>query len=415
VWTLIRGCHEKGNVTTAGKSGTLASVTDARSAVTSYSYDAKGNMTGITPPAGVALKATMTVDTATSRTTSKLDGNQVTTSYTYDTLDRVKTLTYTKTGQTTKTITNTYDDIGNMTSLAEGSATTSYGFDPLNRVTSKQLPGGVGAITATFDGSGNLLSQSQGTDTTSYAYDVANNLTTLTLPGGGTPVTFTYDNNDRRLTTTYPGNVTQTQAYDASGRLTSIVGKTGTTTRTSFAYSHKIPGTTTDRGQRYTMTDMGGNVTTYSYDPYGKQTTSSGTVANPFRFGAAYGAYTDEGNLVKIGERYYDAGMGRWTQTDPLGGGYGYGYVGGNPINSIDPTGLFEWELDHQWTGWDLIVTFTVGELKVGGAAAGLYAVIAAATGGVGAGPIGVIGGHSHSRRRSVTTSGIPIWYWSSR
>ncbi len=42
--------------------------------------------------------------------------------------------------------------------------------------------------------------------------------------------------------------------------------------------------------------------------------------------------------LYKMGERYYDPSIGRFTQLDPLGDGYGY--ADGNPINSTDPSGL---------------------------------------------------------------------------
>ncbi len=83
----------------------------------------------------------------------------------------------------------------------------------------------------------------------------------------------------------------------------------------------------------------------YGYDPYGKLTSSSGSVANPWGYA---GGYLDSTGLVKFGARYYDPNLGRWTQRDGVGGSItapgaigAYLYVGCNPVNSVDPSGRF--------------------------------------------------------------------------
>jgi len=53
--------------------------------------------------------------------------------------------------------------------------------------------------------------------------------------------------------------------------------------------------------------------------------------------------------------RTYDPATGRYITSDPIGleGGLNtYGYVGGNPINRIDPTGLVEWNASYAGGGF---------------------------------------------------------------
>ncbi len=62
-------------------------------------------------------------------------------------------------------------------------------------------------------------------------------------------------------------------------------------------------------------------------------------MANPWRY---TGQYQDTATgLYKMGARYYEPELGRWTQQDPSGlDANAYTYVGGNPVNFVDPSGL---------------------------------------------------------------------------
>jgi RHS repeat-associated protein len=51
------------------------------------------------------------------------------------------------------------------------------------------------------------------------------------------------------------------------------------------------------------------------------------------------GEDNDPNGLEYLRARYYDNATGRFMSGDPLGSGYGY--AGGNPVNRVDPTGLF--------------------------------------------------------------------------
>jgi RHS repeat-associated protein len=82
---------------------------------------------------------------------------------------------------------------------------------------------------------------------------------------------------------------------------------------------------------------------TYTYDPWGNITSSTGALAttNPWHYA---GSYTDTATgYLKLGARYYNPTTGRFTQPDPAALYGGYAYAGDNPTNFTDPTGLDFW------------------------------------------------------------------------
>lgn len=81
---------------------------------------------------------------------------------------------------------------------------------------------------------------------------------------------------------------------------------------------------------------------TYSFDSFGKQTASSGSLVNPFQFTARES--DTETNLYYFRERYYDPQPGRFLSEDPAWFDAGidfYTFVRNNPINFTDPSGLY--------------------------------------------------------------------------
>jgi RHS repeat-associated protein len=81
---------------------------------------------------------------------------------------------------------------------------------------------------------------------------------------------------------------------------------------------------------------------TYTFDSFGKQTGSSGSLTNPFQYTARES--DSETGLYFYRARYYDAASGRFMSEDPIrfdgDGANFYGYVSNSPLNFVDPSGM---------------------------------------------------------------------------
>jgi RHS repeat-associated protein len=109
----------------------------------------------------------------------------------------------------------------------------------------------------------------------------------------------------------------------------------------------------------YYHSDGNGNVTSlldshqtvaarYQYDPFGNLLASSGIMAdvNLYRFSSKE-AHANSG-LYYYGFRFYEPGLQRWMNRDPIGEAGGlnlYSFVGNNPLMLVDPWGL-------DWKSW---------------------------------------------------------------
>jgi RHS repeat-associated protein len=79
---------------------------------------------------------------------------------------------------------------------------------------------------------------------------------------------------------------------------------------------------------------------TYTYDSFGKQTASSGSLTNPFQYTGR--EFDSETGLYFYRARYYDPSTGRFLSEDPLqhdGGNNFYAYVLNDPLNLTDAFG----------------------------------------------------------------------------
>ena len=243
---------------------------------------------------------------------------------------------------------------GEMTGVTESSdvatvypatSSQSVSFNNLNQITS------LAGQAYSYDADGNLTSDGAHT----FSWDAENRLVGVTYTGqSGKATTFTYDGLGRRVAisnTPAGGGTATTTTYVWCGTaLCQARNNTGTPIREYLAEGEYLPGTTplslyygadqVGTVRRVFSTD--GSAPAYSYDPYGNPLQSTAPVTD---FGYARMMNQRDTGLNLTLYRAYDPNSGRWLSRDPAGEGIDqgynlYGYVNGDPINSIDPLGL---------------------------------------------------------------------------
>ncbi|TPW17219.1 MAG: Teneurin-3, partial [Halothiobacillaceae bacterium] len=127
-------------------------------------------------------------------------------------------------------------------------------------------------------------------------------------------------------------------------------------------------------GSTIALADSSGVIQTrYSYDPFGNTTQTGQASTNPFQY---TGRENDGTGLYYYRARYYSPAKQRFISEDPIGFGGGdanlYAYVGGDPINFIDPLGLAancssDDSDDLDWTEYILPGILIGGDILLGG------------------------------------------------
>lgn len=354
------------------------SMTAAAQATANYTFDNANRLTAITQGSETVQLA---YDADNRRTTLTLP-NGIVVNYGYDTASELTGLTYTQgNGTTLGNLAYVYDAdrriIQKSGTFATGvlpTATTQPAtFDLNDRKTS------FNGQALTYDANGNLTSD--GTNT--YSWNARNQLTQISQ-GGNAQLSFSYDPLGRCISKTVQGTATQF-LYDGNNAVQETQGSTINPILVGLGVDERFARNDVT-GRTYLLTDLlnstialtdpnGAIKQQYSYDPYGNVTPSDTTTGftNPYQY---TGREADTAGLYYYRARYYSPVFPGFISEDPITFGGGqlsfYAYVAGNPLNNLDPYGL--WSLTIQGYagfGGGVVLTGTGFSLKSIGFRAG--------------------------------------------
>ncbi len=386
------------------QTGRVESVSDSNTTV-ACSYTMDGDLYGIAASIGGAAGGyawSVEYDALTKKITRRADtlnGQDVGLfDYAYDDFGRLTSVVRHGTGATLESY--TYDSWGRRITGKNGE-TYTYNMD--DQLIRSGAEGTAGHRDYTYSPDGWLAAKAVNDSTmATYEYLPTGELLQATQSQTGVTVEYAYDAGGRRVSRTKKdanGATLDVQRYLWAGK-TSLLAiydgeKPASEPLAHFDYIggrlpvcmwqdafESIPGY-----ERYYLAydqvgslraifdDSGELIHRIDYDSWGNITyewvkSSYESVLVPFGF--AGGLYDRDTGLVLFGYRNYDPEIGRWTSKDPIGlsGGTAdlYAYCGNDPINNVDPTGLFDsayW--GGFWQGFHESITDSLASLISGG------------------------------------------------
>lgn len=315
-----------------------------------YDVDTLGEVTAIREngaASGIGVLATFGYDDL-GRRTSLTRGNGTSTAYSYDAALRLTTLTQ------------------QLAGTAQDLTVTLGSYNPAGQIGSKVSSNDVFAWTAHYNVSrpytANGLNQYTVAGATAFGYDARGN---LTVSGS---VAYTYTSENRlsaagssliyydpvgRILLNSHGSVSERFDYDGDAMIVEMDGNGAVVRRYVHGPWADEPlvwyegsGTSDrrwlhadERGSIVAVSDASGTaLAVNSYSEYG----INGTVQYG-RFGYTGQAWFADAGLYWYKARHYSPTLGRFLQTDPTGyddGPNWYNYVGSDPVNATDPSGM---------------------------------------------------------------------------
>jgi RHS repeat-associated protein len=373
--------------------GRLAQMTTPGGMIVSYGYDSAGRISGIDTQLPGEPSASAVIGDVHYLPFGPIDqitfGNGRIQTRSYDAnyaIDQVSS-----TGANGLSLDFAVDAVGNLTQVTSGAAGNLLAYDGVDRLTEvKQLNNDLIEAFA-YDATGNRTAHTDSAGITPYSYTAGSHrlsavgTTTRSLDAAGNTTaiggtTFTYDARNRLSAATVAGQTTQYQ-YNARGERVSKAGTASTifvydeaghllgeyasdgSVRAEYVWLGDLPVAirTTNNTLAYLEPDHLGtprgvidptrDVAIWQWPLLGNAFGDAAPITDPDGDSVAFnlnlrfpGQYFDaETGLHYNYYRDYEAGTGRYVESDPIGLAAGmatYGYVGGNPVNSIDLYGL---------------------------------------------------------------------------
>jgi RHS repeat-associated protein len=209
-----------------------------------------------------------------------------------------------------------------------------------------------------YDLDGFLTNKTNLTNTvnkTSYIYSSRGELLSVTLPDGKL-IEYLHDPLGRRIAKKVDGAITEKYLWQGLTRLLAVYDKADNLLMRFEYADERMPMAVKTEGVTYYLAydqvgslrvvadSVGDMIKRVDYDSFGNIIADTNADFK-IPFGFAGGLHDRETGLIRFGFRDYDPDVGRWTAKDPIffaGGDTDlYGYVLNDPVNEIDPIGLF--------------------------------------------------------------------------